>query len=145
MENIEQGGLAEAIVRMLVLLGNSRGDIRADRLQRSSDMLAKNAPFDDLSESARAEMIRQQTLVVGFEPDQAIASLPKLLRSKADREKAVKAAQYVAGALVEMAPETRQTLDAIRDALALPVANSDVTDNPLADKLAPTTGQSAAE
>ena len=90
-------------------------------------------------------MIRQQTLVVGFEPDQAIASLPKLLRSIADREKAVKAAQYVAGALVEMAPETRQTLDAIRDALALPVANSDVTDNPLADKLAPTTGQSAAE
>ena len=41
LENIEQGGLAEAIVRMLVLLGNSRGDIRADRLQRSSDMLAK--------------------------------------------------------------------------------------------------------
>ena len=46
---IEGSGFAKVVFRMLVFLGNCRGDIRADRLQRASDLVFKDAPFADLA------------------------------------------------------------------------------------------------
>ena len=143
LERIEEGGLPEAITRMLVMMGNSRGEIRADRLQRAASILADDPPFAGLHEDTKAEIIRRQTLIANFEPDLALAALDKLVTTKADREKAVKAAQYVAGKLAEMTPETRDMLTRIRAAVHLPAAKTDILTNPLAAKAKPTKSDAA--
>jgi pimeloyl-ACP methyl ester carboxylesterase len=117
---IDRGGYAVAVIRMLIVMAESRGAVRRDRLERSAKVLAKEEPFASLGGEMRAEMIREQTIVVEFALDRAIASLPDLLPERADRQKAIDVVQYIAGSVEEMDPQSIQTLGRIRAALGLP-------------------------
>jgi Protein of unknown function (DUF3141) len=46
--NVERGGFAEAVIRMLILLAESRGSVRRDRLERSAKVLSHDEPFASL-------------------------------------------------------------------------------------------------
>lgn len=129
---IEEGGFAEAVIRMLLLLAESRGSVRRDRLERSARVLTRDEPFRSLGAERRALMIREQTLITEFEKEQAIAALPALLPAQQDRELAMKVVQYIPGAIDEMAPHTLEMLQRLRHTLGLPPATTDVTEDPLA-------------
>ncbi|MBS2085473.1 hypothetical protein KCH33_26080, partial [Klebsiella pneumoniae] len=45
---IARGGFEEAVIRMLILLADSRGSVRRDRLERSAKVLTKDEPFASL-------------------------------------------------------------------------------------------------
>ncbi|MEO0821114.1 MAG: DUF3141 domain-containing protein, partial [Pseudomonadota bacterium] len=130
--HISSGGMAEAVIRMLILLAESRGNVRRDRLERSARMLTQDEPFRSLGVLERNRIIHEQTLVVHFEPDRAVETLPDLLPDMADRERAAAAAQFVPGAIDEMSPHTLEMLQRMRAALGLPPASVDVTEDPLA-------------
>ncbi|MGG7567978.1 DUF3141 domain-containing protein [Rhodovulum sp. DZ06] len=132
LQRIRQGGFEEAVIRMLVLLADSRGSVRRDRLERSSRVLTRDAPFRDLDMDRRARIIHEQTLVATFAPEDAVATLPDLLPDRAARELAAATVQYVPGPIAEMAPHTREAIDGFRAALGLPPAQEDVTEDPLA-------------
>jgi hypothetical protein len=83
-------------------------------------VLAKEEPFAALGAERRAALIREQAIVVEFEPERAIAALPKLLRERPARERAIERVEYIAGALAEMEPRTIETLQKIRATLDLP-------------------------
>ncbi len=119
VERISKGGLAEAVVRMLVLLADTRGNVRRDRLERSSQVLSTRKPFVDLDTSARARMIHEQTLISHFEPEQALATLPKLLTTQKKRMEALDLVLYVVGARKEMEPATAERIDQMRQLLGL--------------------------
>ncbi|MEM8630200.1 MAG: DUF3141 domain-containing protein [Pseudomonadota bacterium] len=129
---IEQGGFAEAVVRMLVLLVESRGSVRRDRLERSSRVLTQDDPFKSLTATDRARILHEQTLIAQFEPKRAIETLPKLLTSKKDRQLAVEVVQFIPGPIGEMAPHTLATLQEFRKVLGLPEATTDILEDPLA-------------
>ena len=129
--NLSRGGFAEAVIRMLVLMADSRGAVRRDRLERSARVLTQDEPFRSLSMEQRAKLIHEQTLVATFEPERAIETLPDLLTKKAEREKAIAVVTYVPGAIDEMAPHTFELLNRFREVLGIEGAPVDVTEDPL--------------
>ncbi|MEO1678867.1 MAG: DUF3141 domain-containing protein [Pseudomonadota bacterium] len=134
LANAETGGFVEAVIRMLVMIADSRGSVRRDRLERSATVLTQDKPFSDLDMDERSRIIHEQTLVVTFDPERAIESLPKLLRTKTDRRKALDVVQYIPGRIDEMAPNTLDLLQRFHAVLDLPPMTQDILDDPLSDQ-----------
>jgi pimeloyl-ACP methyl ester carboxylesterase len=132
LARVEQGGFVEAVIRMLVMLAESRGGVRRDRLERSAQVLSTDQPFAALTQDQRTAIIREQSLIVMLAPDEAFASLARLLPSPAERELAFRVVRYVPGRLDEMAPDTVATLRRIAEVLGLPGFSEDVLEDPLA-------------
>ncbi len=128
---VEQGGFVEAVIRMLVMLAESRGGVRRDRLERSARLLTEDQPFAALSQEQRTLTIREQTLIVTLDPERALATLPKLLPTREQRELALKTVRYVPGRIDEMAPHTQQALRRMAEVLELPTVAEDVLEDPL--------------
>lgn len=124
--NIARGGFAEAVIRMLLLLSDARGSVRRDRLERSAHMLTSDEPFASLGAARRAALIHEQSIIVEFEGDAAVETLPSLLPTLKERADAVGAVEFVAGAIEEMEPRTVQMLQRIRKTLGLAAVESNL-------------------
>ncbi|MEX0276772.1 MAG: DUF3141 domain-containing protein [Ruegeria sp.] len=131
LAHMSSGGLAEAVVRMLVLMADSRGNVRRDRLERSARVLTQDEPFKSLTMDDRARIIHEQTLIATFEPEKAIETLPDLLPSRTDRENAARVVQFIPGKIDEMAPDTLEMLQRFHKVLELEPVTGDVLEDPL--------------
>jgi len=133
MLGLARGGLEEAVIRMLILLAESRGSVRRDRLERSAKVLTRDEPFASLAPERRAALIREQGILVQFEPDWAVAALPELLRDPEQRRKAMDVVEYIVGSYEEMEPATLKVLQRMHEVLELaPIALPDTMLDPLA-------------
>ena len=134
LRHMSEGGFAEAVIRMLILLADSRGEVRRDRLERSGTVLTQDEPFRSLSTDQRRQIIDEQTLVVQFEREAAIQTLPDLLKTAEDRKLAAEVAQFVPGSIEEMSPNTLEMLQRFRHVLGLSPISGDITKDPLAGR-----------
>jgi pimeloyl-ACP methyl ester carboxylesterase len=114
---VGQGGYAEAVIRMMILLARARGGVRRSRLARSQAVLTGEAPFAEMSAAARQALIREQTLIVEVAPEEALASLPVLLRTRADRRRALATVLGVAGPEEELGEAAQSMLRQLRAVL----------------------------
>jgi hypothetical protein len=129
---IDRGGFAEAVIRMLILLAESRGAVRRDRLQRSANVLTRDEPFASLGAERRAALIREQSIIVEFEPVRALETLPDLLSEPQERRDAIDIVEFIAGSVDDMEAYTIRTLQRFRSVLSLPpIALSISTRDPL--------------
>jgi pimeloyl-ACP methyl ester carboxylesterase len=128
---VERGGFVEAVIRMLVLLSGERGEIRRDRLERAAALMNSFEPFKSLGAEKRAMILHQQTLIAKLEPERAVQTLPRLLRTQQERQLAVRIAQYVPGDLSEMTPSSLAMLQRFRELLGLDPMLTDERENPL--------------
>jgi pimeloyl-ACP methyl ester carboxylesterase len=131
LAGIEEGGFAEAVIRMLVLMADNRGGVRRDRLERSSRVLTEDEPFASLGPERRAAIISRETLIASYEPDRAIETLPLLLRTPEERDLAIRTVFYVPGEVDEMAEGTLALLHRFCDVLGVPRRGLTVSDDPL--------------
>ena len=120
LDHIGRGGFADAVIRMMIFMAKSRGAIRRDRLERSNRMLRTEEPFASLSAEERGRIIHEQSLIVEFEPEGALAALPGLLREPSERARALTLVLEVAGAVEEMAPATQALIERLRAVLGVP-------------------------
>jgi hypothetical protein len=119
LAQIGRGNFAVAVIRILILLARSRKSVRRDRLDRANEMLTTQEPFVSLGEDARTRIIHQQNLIVEFEPEQAIATLPRLLPNPEERPKAIALCEHVAGAYAQMDGDTRDMFTRVREVLEI--------------------------
>jgi len=97
-------------------------------------VLTQDEPFRSLSTDERRQIIDEQTLVVQFEREAAIQTLPDLLKTSEDRKLAAEVAQFVPGSIEEMSPNTLEMLQRFRHVLKLPPISGDITKDPLAGR-----------
>jgi pimeloyl-ACP methyl ester carboxylesterase len=119
LARIAEGSYAEAVVRMMILLARARGGVRRSRLARSQAVLTGEAPFAELTASARQALIREQTLVVEMAPEEALQTLPKLLPDKAERRRALATVEGVAGPEEELGEPAQAMLARLRQVLGI--------------------------
>lgn len=88
LKHINEGGFVEAVLRMMILVSKSPdGKVDNDEMAKFAKVLAQK-PFSDLDESTLANIMQQQTIMVRFDEQQAIDSLPTLLKTPENRLKA---------------------------------------------------------
>ncbi|MGG5821598.1 DUF3141 domain-containing protein [Falsiroseomonas sp. HW251] len=117
LANVAVGGYAEAVIRMMILMARARGAVRRTRLARSQALLTGEAPFAEMTAAARQALIREQTLVVDLAPEEAIATLPTLLPTEAERRRALQTVEDVAGPEDELGDDALAMLQRVRAAL----------------------------
>ncbi len=120
---VDSGGFEAAVIRMLILLAGSRGSVRRDRLERSSQVLTTHEAFVALGLDRRAAMIREQTIIVEFEAERALQGLPLLLAQPEQRRQALEIVHHIVGALEDMEPHSAQMLLRMEQLLAAPEDN----------------------
>ncbi len=94
LASIAEGGYAEALARVACLLARKGEPLLLSRLQMKQELMAD---YRDLLPSMPADQWRrvrgEQEIVVRYEPDKAIATLPRLLAKQEDRERLVRLVQ----------------------------------------------------
>jgi pimeloyl-ACP methyl ester carboxylesterase len=102
LDRMDEGGFAAGVIRMLILLARASGSVRRSRLERSNHMLETVEPFASIAPKHKTRIVHRESLIVGFEPDEALRALPKLLPGVEDRARAMLMCREVAGPVEEM-------------------------------------------
>lgn len=113
----DKGGYTEAIVRMLVLLAWAGGSVRHERLERTDRLMRSKPPFDSMQHERRVALIREQAAIVEMAPEEAMKTLPVLLKDEVDRIRAVNYVMGVIGTMDEMNEATNARFREIQVAL----------------------------
>jgi pimeloyl-ACP methyl ester carboxylesterase len=88
LDEIDQGGLPEAIVRVGLLLVKAGGGKRKlAQMEHTRELLAPTGVLRHIDEDQFRRLLHEETLVVEFEPVQAKRSLARLVRTAGDRQK----------------------------------------------------------
>ena len=89
LDTLDQGTPAEAYVRIGLLMSKAGGGKRKlAQMERVRELLAPALLLDQITEDEFRTLIHEETIIVEFEPERAKRTLPKLLRSAADRRHA---------------------------------------------------------
>jgi pimeloyl-ACP methyl ester carboxylesterase len=90
LASIGEGGYAEALARVACLLARKGEPLLLSRLQMKQELMKE---YRDLLPDMPSDQWRrvrgEQEIIVRYEPNQALATLPKLLAARADRERLV--------------------------------------------------------
>ena len=88
LDEIDQGGLPEAIIRTGILIVKAGGGKRRlAQMEHTRQLLAPTGVLRDIDEDHFRRLLHEETLVVEFEPKLAKSSLPKLMHRASDRQK----------------------------------------------------------
>jgi hypothetical protein len=117
---IERGDIAAAVIRMLILLADSRGGVRKDRLERSAKLLHDTQPFAAMGSDRRSALIHEQSILVEFERARAMETLPTLLPKPEDRRQAMDWIHFVVGERTDMAPHSLELIAELEKLLGVP-------------------------
>jgi hypothetical protein len=90
LASIAEGGFAEALARVACLLARKGEPLLLSRLQMRQELKADYQALLPAMPPDQWRRIRgEQEIIVRYEPEQALATLPKLLARRGDRDKLV--------------------------------------------------------
>jgi hypothetical protein len=114
LSHIEEGDRMAALVRTaLLLIKAGTGRRRFSSMKRIRELVGKDVGLIDLPADLARETIREQSYVVEFEPEKALAALPKLLLTQEDRRFTLKLLDRLEGR-IEANPKQAALVNKIR-------------------------------
>jgi len=88
LDDIDRGGLAEAVVRSGLLVTKAGGGKRRlAQIESVRALLEPSGVLEGLTEADLRRVLHDETIVVEFEPAQAKRTLPRLVATQSDRRK----------------------------------------------------------
>jgi len=88
LDEIDHGGLPEAVVRAgMLIVKAGGGKRRLAQMEHARDLVAPTGILRGVSEDDLRRLLHEETIVVEFEPAEAKRSLPRLVHTLADRRK----------------------------------------------------------
>jgi len=101
---ITEGGAAEGTARMLCLMARARGFVRRSKLEKQVQAYESSGVLAGLDTEALARIVHRQSIIVDFEPELAMSTLPLLLDTAAERRDALALLMDIAGPRETMHP-----------------------------------------
>jgi len=90
LASIEQGGYPEALARVAFLLARKGEPLPLSQIERKRELMDDYREFlQDIPRDEQRRIRGEQEIIVGREPERAIATLPRLLAKRADRDRLV--------------------------------------------------------
>ena len=118
LARIEEGGFTEAAVRaglLVARLGNRQR--RLSTMKNLRELVGPDVGLLDLPADDARALVQEQSYIVDYEPERALQTLPKLLRSAEERQRLLDLLDQLAGN-VELNPEQRAFLPEFRRVLS---------------------------
>lgn len=104
LKKIEQGGFIEAMARMMILISKSPdGKVDNTAMSKVAKILSEK-PFSDLDTDTLGNILREQTIMVRFAEQQALDTLPTLLKTAENKQKAGELLDSVIDKFDELSP-----------------------------------------
>ncbi len=104
LDTITEGGAAEGTARMLCLLGRARGYVRRSKLERQVQAYEASGALSGVDADGLSRIVRQQSIIVDFEPELALNTLPLLLDTEDERRDSLALLMDIAGPRETMHP-----------------------------------------
>jgi hypothetical protein len=122
LASIDHGGYAEAAARAAILLARKGEPLPLSRLDLKKELISDYKDLLPPMTLDQARRVRgEQELIVRFEPEQALATLPHLLHEQADRDRLVRLLETLLAdqrvQKIKPQPEQLQLLQRIRDSV----------------------------
>jgi hypothetical protein len=118
LSRIAEGDRTSGIVRTaLLLIKAGTGQRRLSAMKRVRELVGRDAGLLDMPADAAREIIREQSYIVDLEPEQALATLPRLLKTREDRRLTLDLLDRLESK-IEASPQQTALLGEIRRRLA---------------------------
>ncbi|SDQ19637.1 DUF3141 domain-containing protein [Pseudovibrio sp. Tun.PSC04-5.I4] len=117
LKKIETGGAVAAIVRIVLMIADTRTEVRGEKLERFNEVLTTWEPFKSMDPKERNFLIHDQTLISRFEMQAGYNALPTLLKSEKDKTFAFKTVSYIIGPEENMAPTSLELWQCLKTTL----------------------------
>lgn len=117
-----EGGIAAAVVRILLWVSRRRPLVDAQRFRLAEKALTESPIFAGLNGRRMRDALREQFFLLMVDEDRAIAALPRLLPSEEDHKAAFDLIDKIVSDIGEISAEQKGDLEHIRELLARPPA-----------------------
>lgn len=114
-----RGGFEAAIMRIVLIIAGARGRFDQREYMTMQMIFENSERLKQLRPATRKRLIKEQASIVEHDLEEAIASLPKILKTEKDRAEAYEIAASIAGADMKIDQEEQDLLDKIQKVLKL--------------------------
>ncbi len=118
-EAVDEGGFAEGVVRIMVAMAISDGSFDKEEYRVSRRYVRHHDRLSAIHPSVFKQLVRRQSRILEYDADLAIKALPKLIKTRTDRETALAIARLIADADAVMTDAEAALLDRISRYLAV--------------------------
>jgi hypothetical protein len=118
LAEIDAGGFADAVVRIMVALAQAGSGTRRRSLAAYDGLASRDVRLRDIHGPTLREMIKIQSGIMESAPEAALSALPRMLPNRTDRQQAL----AVASSLMVNKPDADVQVIRMRDAIAAVMA-----------------------